>query len=418
MKRYGMPYKGSKNSIAKYIVNALPPAENFYDIFCGGGAVLEAAIESKKYKNYYANDFNPLVLKGLEKAFNGEFKDERRWISKKEFQELKASDPYVAFCYSFGGSLDQYSYGTYIEPYKKALYYARVFNDFNLFKEFNIEIKDVSSQAIARSKKQIKDKYIDWWCNKNNIVRKNFKEQLAEMIKEDEETKENQRQYLLTALRGAKLTQAEVNRILGTQMAGHYFGRSEFCFPSKEVYAKMQEFMPLLTKRYEEIKKDKDKSPIFLQFQGLERFDGYEKCEEIARLDRLKAMELKRKVNIFYSNLDYREVKIKPNSIIYCDPPYAGTEGYSQNGKEIKFDYGAFYDWCKAQSEPCFISEYTMTDKDFVKIREIKKRVTISSYKNDPMYKNECLFMYKPQVEIFDDPTEEDVLPIFRGWRG
>lgn len=35
--RYGLPYKGSKNGIAKWIVQELPPADVFCDLFFGGG---------------------------------------------------------------------------------------------------------------------------------------------------------------------------------------------------------------------------------------------------------------------------------------------------------------------------------------------------------------------------------------------
>ena len=41
---YGLPYKGSKNSIAKAIVDALPAGDNFCDCCCGGGAILQAAV--------------------------------------------------------------------------------------------------------------------------------------------------------------------------------------------------------------------------------------------------------------------------------------------------------------------------------------------------------------------------------------
>ena len=47
--RYGMPYKGSKNAIAEKIINALPEAENFYDLFGGGGAIAHCAALSGKY---------------------------------------------------------------------------------------------------------------------------------------------------------------------------------------------------------------------------------------------------------------------------------------------------------------------------------------------------------------------------------
>ena len=35
--RYGLPYKGSKNGIAEWIVQNLPPSEIFCDLFFGGG---------------------------------------------------------------------------------------------------------------------------------------------------------------------------------------------------------------------------------------------------------------------------------------------------------------------------------------------------------------------------------------------
>jgi site-specific DNA-adenine methylase len=34
--RYGIPYKGSKNSIAEWIVSELPRADIFVDLFFGG----------------------------------------------------------------------------------------------------------------------------------------------------------------------------------------------------------------------------------------------------------------------------------------------------------------------------------------------------------------------------------------------
>ena len=35
--KYGLPYKGSKNKLAERIVDLFPKADNFYDLFCGGG---------------------------------------------------------------------------------------------------------------------------------------------------------------------------------------------------------------------------------------------------------------------------------------------------------------------------------------------------------------------------------------------
>lgn len=72
------------------------------------------------------------------------------------------------------------------------------------------------------------------------------------MIDEVEKIKENLRLYLCGALKKSGLTQAEVNRKIGTQMAGHYFGKSEWEFPKREIYEKMQEFLPL-HRKFEDI---------------------------------------------------------------------------------------------------------------------------------------------------------------------
>ena len=53
---YGIPYQGSKNSIAQWVVGNLPPAEVFVDLFAGGCAVTHAAMLSGKFARYIVND--------------------------------------------------------------------------------------------------------------------------------------------------------------------------------------------------------------------------------------------------------------------------------------------------------------------------------------------------------------------------
>ena len=45
---YGLPYKGSKNRIAKKILDVLPAAPVLYDVFAGGCAITHAALLSGK----------------------------------------------------------------------------------------------------------------------------------------------------------------------------------------------------------------------------------------------------------------------------------------------------------------------------------------------------------------------------------
>ena len=54
----------------------------------------------------------------------------------------------------------------------------------------------------------------------------------------------------------------------------------------------------------------------------------------------------------------YDALEIPPTSIIYCDPPYQGTNGY-----DVDFDYPNFYGWCQSMKQAghrVFISEYSM----------------------------------------------------------
>lgn len=134
--KFGMPYMGSKNSIAAWIVNQLPPACHFYDVFGGGGAITHAAVLSGKYRHVHYNELNPLVCKGFEMAINGGFKDETRWISREDFFRLRNTDPYAAICFSFGNNLRDYIYGKDIEDYKRALHYLIFFDERKDFEKY------------------------------------------------------------------------------------------------------------------------------------------------------------------------------------------------------------------------------------------------------------------------------------------
>ena len=56
MTMYGLPYQGSKNSIAEWVIDHLPPADTLGDLMAGGCAVSHAALLSGKYKHVIAND--------------------------------------------------------------------------------------------------------------------------------------------------------------------------------------------------------------------------------------------------------------------------------------------------------------------------------------------------------------------------
>lgn len=263
---YGLPYMGSKNRIAKWIIDNLPPAEHFYDLFGGGGAISHCALLSGKYKYVHYNELNPLIVKAFTMAVNGEFKNENRWISREDFFKLKDTDPYVSLCFSFGNNANKgYCYSREIEPLKKALHYAICFNDFSLLKELLKEL---------------------------NI-------QIDETLK----------------------------------------GRLNICKSIKEFLNLNQ-----------------------LQLEHLGRLERLQSLERLERLERLQSLEPLKEIQI--TNLDYRDVEIEKDSVIYCDIPYKNTEKYITGD----FNHGEFYEWSRKQNN-IFISEYNMPN-DFKIVNE------------------------------------------------
>ena len=148
---YGLPYMGSKNTIAKAIVDALPAGEVFVDLFCGGCAVTHAAMLSGKCKRFIINDINPQIVQLFIDAIGGKYANEKRWISREDFFRLKDTDAYVKYCWSFGNGGYSYAYGRSLEHWKKALHYARVRGDFSLLEnDFGIKTKDAGHRAIRQ----------------------------------------------------------------------------------------------------------------------------------------------------------------------------------------------------------------------------------------------------------------------------
>ena len=119
---YGLPYKGSKAKIADRILNLMPSAGTFYDLFAGGMAVTHAAMLRNKFGKVVCNDINGEMMTLFVEAVNGRFKGENRWISRKDFFLLKDSDPYVKYIWSFGNDGETYMYSKEIEPIKKAVW--------------------------------------------------------------------------------------------------------------------------------------------------------------------------------------------------------------------------------------------------------------------------------------------------------
>jgi site-specific DNA-adenine methylase len=264
MANYGFPYKGSKRKLADKILEIIPPADNFYDLFAGGCAITHATLLKKdlwgnKWQTIHCNDIQGTPQLFLD-AVNGKYKDEKRWISREQFFAEKDIDQYIKWIWSFGNNGRDYLFSKNIE---------------------------------------------------------NLKRQAHEYV-----------------------------------IANGYDGTS--------------------IKRIQLLKQFKQ-----------ERLQQLEQLQQLQQLERLQQLEqLERLQQLTVSSLDYRQIEIKPNSVIYCDPPYKNTNHYG-----IDFDHDIFWEWVRNNPNPVYISEYNAPE-DISCIKSFKHRSTLSSKLNKEVIEN------------------------------
>ena len=73
---------------------------------------------SDKWEYFLYNDLNKMVTTLFLDAIHGKYHDERRVITREDFNELKDSDPYVKYIWSFGNNGSGYLWGAEIEDIK------------------------------------------------------------------------------------------------------------------------------------------------------------------------------------------------------------------------------------------------------------------------------------------------------------
>ena len=365
--KYGLPYKGSKNKLAERIVRLLPKRTHLIDLFCGGCAVSHAALLMGKYEHIHINDINWMCPTLFIDALNGKYNDENRWISREDFFRLKDTDPYVAVVWSFGNNLRDYLYSKEIEPLKKAIHYAMFFSDYSLGKELGHDLSFIDP---------IQD------LQKRYLAVKHYFNRLDKSQQQSFEGGQNQRMQSIEALErlntnlqnwgGRKdLPRLEtMERLTNVRQSCNTWNVSTGCRNSK--------------------KKIQDKSSTASGQDGLHRLQYRERQHSLPRYSGGQILPITSSV------LDYEEVTIPEDSVIYCDIPYEGTDGYLEKGQG-GFDYERFYQWCERQTQPVFISSYQMPEDRFDCIEEFTHRSTLSATANNLV--TERIYVPKHQTE-------------------
>jgi len=312
-------YQGCKNSVALGILNVIPQAENFYDLFGGGGSVSQEALKLKeifhkfKWANIYYNELNPNIcnlIKWIVKGGKSTIKEIEKLylnpLTREDFQilkakkELKPIDVLAKICYSFGNNQISYLWSKENES-----------NNLPIIKELACAIKD------------------------NGVRFGKFREFRKKFLSKKREDK--------------RLKSLE---------------------------------------KIERIRIDLQNLQSLERLQNLESLQSLERLENLERLQRLERLEnLESLQRLEITNLDYRAVKIKPNSVVYCDIPYEGTKDFYR----CNFDTSAFYEWAATRSFPVYFSGYECS-RDF---KCVWSKINVNRYTKKGgkgIYRTEKLF--------------------------
>lgn len=115
--------------------------------------------------------------------------------------------------------------------------------------------------------------------------------------------------------------------------------------------------------------------------EQLQRLQHIERLEDLERLEDTEGLD-----RITVSGLDYRDVVIPPDAVVYCDIPYDCTaDNYG-----VAFDRAAFLDWADAQTAPVVISEYNISDGRFAVLAETVKRQLSGGQRRKRTLPNGC----------------------------
>jgi len=155
---YGIPYMGSKDKICDELVKVFPKSDNFYDLFGGGFSVTHAMMMRRKshYKHFHFNEIRTGICDLIKNAVYGQYNYDvfkPPFISREEFFANLETDPMIKILWSFGNEGRGYLFSKEIEPYKKSMHNAIVFNEFDELAEKTLGLKKFNDGYSVKQKR-------------------------------------------------------------------------------------------------------------------------------------------------------------------------------------------------------------------------------------------------------------------------
>lgn len=323
MKSYGVPYRGSKNTICTRLLEHIPSAPHLFDVFAGGCAMTHAALLCRRFPHVHANDIPGRSLRLFQMAKDGElYGVGQRWVSREEYNKLCGVDPFVTHAWSFSSKPSSYLYGADTVEFEEAKWRAVVKGDFTPLKRLLPEMCADVIPAMANAGEELLPRYRTW------------------------------------------------NKAVCAWL--HGMGRN----PKDK-----RGGLPL-------------RERVWYGASAITTISNALRVLSIG--ESLKGVQSE----LTTSTVDYREVDIPPDAVIYADPPYAGTSFCTPQTKN--FDSEAFYDWAESRQQLTLISEYAMPEERFVSVYGVNK-ANFGNGGRNVKAATEKLFVPRGQLDMYRD---------------
>ncbi len=351
MGKYGIPYQGSKSLIADDIINVLPKAKRFVDLFGGGGSMSHCAVLSGRYEEVLYNEINTLLLDLFRKTINGDYNYEKfipKFITREDFFKLKDTDGYTKYIWSFGNNGKAYLFGKNIECFKKQAHNFVLFND---------------KEGLDFLENHYKDSY--WWF-------------IKEIYNVDKYVSRLNYVNIILKIESIRVTRPYSDKVYNEFKDLNF---AEFrSMSNKSIVDAINKYIPSIEKKDYKSNRQYEKLIELKQLQQLQQLQRLEQLQQLQQLERLQQLEqLQRLQRLEITNSCYLNYEYKQGDLVYCDPPYENTAKYGDSD----FKHQQFYEWAKKANFPVYFSSYDISDNEFQIIWQKQKRGTFSQKNTD-----------------------------------
>ena len=351
IKSFGLTYMGSKNATAENIVSMFPRSRRLLDLFGGGASVTHAALISGRFEQVVYNDLDPLMVDMLKRLMSQPLPP-LRFVGRDEFKERCKVDPMVFFCWKYPGARSAYLFSPGTEKLHELIFQLHEEREKGGLGEYRFQMALADPQswaADALAKAGVYNFTTDEVKHAEGLI-------LSHMDKI--------RELLNTSLKEHGQTVAYCVKLTNTT-ASHFFQKSQQHIPNMAALKALErggaitvsdELLDAINEYKDAVKELRYMSDCCKTYRNdwanviqLNRPKSiYKRLEAVADC-------LKRNADrITITNRDYNAVEVLPGDVIYLDPPYQNTAGYTSGG----LDYGALTEWIKGHADnPIYISE-------------------------------------------------------------